>query len=87
MLCGFLRDELGRRFVQPEGAFYLMLDVRDTGRDSLSVALDLLKDGVATIPGAAFGSEGEGFLRLSFACEQPTLLEGLGRLKRSRVFR
>ena len=58
-----------------------MLSVEETGLDSLSASLELIKDKVATIPGAAFGSEGEGFLRLSFACQPSSLELGLMRLE------
>ena len=34
-----------------------------------------------TVPGAAFGSEGEGFLRVSFCAEREMLDEGVRRMK------
>jgi len=37
---------------------------------------------VITVPGAAFGSESEGFLRVSFCADQNTLTEGVQRIKR-----
>jgi len=51
--------------VAPDGAFYTMVDVRAYG-SSLEVAEAMLEAGVVTVPGNAFGSEGEGFLRCSF---------------------
>jgi aspartate aminotransferase len=86
LICSYLETEIKRQFIRPEGAFYVMVDVSDLG-DSLSVALRLLEDKVATIPGAAFGSQGEGFLRISFASERQSLEEGLDRLRRSEYFR
>ena len=65
----------------PQGAFYFMLPVSYLGRPSLEVASELLKDQVATIPGGAFGSQGEGFLRISFAINPEELSLGLRRLK------
>ncbi|MDA2924632.1 pyridoxal phosphate-dependent aminotransferase [Acidobacteria bacterium AH-259-L09] len=82
LVCSWVERELGRPYVRPQGAFYLMLSVEDLKRDSFAVSLELLKDGVATIPGSAFGSEGEGFLRLSFACERGKIAEGMARLKK-----
>ena len=67
---------------EPQGAFYFMLPVSYLGRPSLEVASELLKDQVATIPGGAFGSQGEGFLRISFATNPEELRLGLRRLKR-----
>ena len=58
-----------------------MVSIEETGLDSLSASLALLQDKVATIPGAAFGSEGEGYLRLSFACRPESLERGLRRFE------
>ena len=80
--CSWIDDELGRRYIRPQGSFYLMLSVEDLEMDSFSVCSELLDDGVATIPGSAFGSEGEGFLRLSFACDRNRLEAGLTCLKK-----
>lgn len=81
-LCSLVDRRLRVPYVRPEGAFYLMLSLSDFEIDSLSVSLELLKDGVATIPGAAFGSQGEGYLRISFACEQERIAEGISRIEK-----
>ena len=73
---------MGQSFVPPDGAFYVMVSIEETGLDSLSASLELLQDKVATIPGAAFGSEGEGYLRLSFACRPESLKRGLRRFEK-----
>jgi aspartate/methionine/tyrosine aminotransferase len=78
-LLGLLRSELGLRCVTPEGAFYAMVDVSRYG-DSLCVAEAGLEQGVVTIPAAAFGSEGAGFLRISFCANEANLSEGVRRL-------
>jgi aspartate aminotransferase len=65
--------------VEPEGAFYTMVDVRDFGT-SMEVAETLLGAGVVTIPGSAFGSESEGFLRVSFCADLPVLEKGVKRI-------
>ena len=79
--CRWLGRRMGQAFVPPDGAFYVMVSVEETGLDSLSASLELLQDKVATIPGAAFGSEGEGYLRLSFACLPESLKKGLRRFE------
>lgn len=56
-----------------------MLDTRAYG-DSMIVAETMLQHGVITVPGRAFGEEGEGFLRLSFCAEQSALAEGVRRM-------
>lgn len=75
-----LSSELKLTAVAPDGAFYAMVDVRAHG-DSMSVAEKLLEHGVITVPGSAFGSEGEGYLRISFCAEPPVIKEGLRRMK------
>jgi aspartate aminotransferase len=78
-LLRLLREQLGLRCVTPEGAFYTMVDVSGYG-DSLSVAEAGLEQGVVTIPASAFGSEGNGFLRISYCADEPKLTEGVRRL-------
>jgi aspartate/methionine/tyrosine aminotransferase len=78
-LLGLLRAA-GLRCVTPDGAFYTMVDIRDYG-SSMEVAEVILADGVVTVPGNAFGSEGEGFLRVSFCADLPVLTEGVKRME------
>jgi len=80
-LLKLIDAELGLRAVTPDGAFYTMLDVSEFG-PSMKVAEALLAARVITVPGAAFGSEGEGFLRVSFCADYDTLAEGVERIKR-----
>jgi aspartate/methionine/tyrosine aminotransferase len=72
--------ELKLRAVSPDGAFYSMLDT-GSDHDSISVAEALLDQGVITVPGAAFGSEGEGYLRVSLCADEEKLAEGVARIK------
>ena len=83
-LFGLIDAELGLRAVAPEGAFYTMLDVSSFG-ESIRVANALLDEGVITVPGAAFGSEAEGFLRVSFCADHDTLAEGVRRIKKGLI--
>jgi aspartate/methionine/tyrosine aminotransferase len=80
-MLGLIESELGMRAVEPEGAFYTMLDVSDYG-SSMEVAEALLEERVITVPGGGFGSEAEGFLRVSFCADHETLTEGVRRIKR-----
>ena len=58
----------GIRCLKPHGAFYLFPNVAGFGRTSKEIADRLLEEaGVAALPGTAFGSQGEGYLRFSFA--------------------
>ena len=80
-LLQLIESELGLRAVKPDGAFYTMLDVSEYG-SSFKVADALLSERVITVPGAGFGSESEGFLRVSFCANHETLTEGVQRIKR-----
>lgn len=75
--------EIGFDVVKPEGAFYLFPSVRKFGLDSTAFSLSLLdQERVAVVPGSAFTSYGEGFVRLSYGCSSDTLREALDRLER-----
>jgi aspartate aminotransferase len=78
-LLALLRS-VGLRCVTPEGAFYTMVDVSSYG-SSVEVAEAMLDSGVVTVPGSAFGSESEGFLRVSFCTDLPVLTEGVARMR------
>jgi len=78
-LLGLLRSRLGLPAVEPDGAFYTMVGVAAYG-PSLEVAEALLRRGVITVPGGTFGSEAEGFLRVSFCVEESALTEAVRRI-------
>jgi aspartate aminotransferase len=80
-LLNLVDTELGLQAVPPDGAFYTMLDVSKYG-PSMQVAEALLEERVITVPGAAFGKESEGFLRVSFCANENTLTEGVNRIKK-----
>ena len=74
-----IERDLKLPYVQGEGAYYIMLDVSQFG-PSMATAMALLEQRVITVPGSAFGSEGEGFLRLSFSIEASRIEEGIRRI-------
>jgi aspartate aminotransferase len=80
-LLKLIDSQLDLRAVTPDGAFYTMVDVSKYG-ESMKVADALLEAGVITVPGVAFGSESEGFLRVSFCADHDTLAEGVERMRR-----
>ena len=65
-----------------DGAFYSFLAIPPSvGGDSLQVAQRVLAETrVVTIPGAAFGAAGEGWLRISYAGEDAAIQEGITRV-------
>jgi aspartate aminotransferase len=58
----------GFRCQEPKGAFYVFPNIQETGWRSDDLATALLEEaGVACLPGTAFGTLGEGYLRFSVA--------------------
>jgi len=69
--------------IDPPGAFYVLVDMRHFGRDSLTLAFEILdKAHVALGPGRDFGEAAEGFVRFSFATAREEIEEALRRLAR-----
>ena len=66
----------------PQGAFYIFMNIKELGKSSMEMAEYLLETAkVAMVPGSAFGSEGEGYIRLSYACSYEELVEACARIK------
>jgi aspartate/methionine/tyrosine aminotransferase len=66
----------------PEGAFYAFPNIRGTGMSSREAADTLLYEaGVAVLSGTAFGRNGEGYLRLSYANSYENLEKALERMR------
>jgi aspartate/methionine/tyrosine aminotransferase len=67
--------------VLPKGAFYAFPNISRLGVDSRTFANLLLDEyGVATLSGTAFGSYGEGYLRISYANSIENIDKALGRI-------
>ncbi|MFC0112435.1 pyridoxal phosphate-dependent aminotransferase [Kibdelosporangium aridum] len=65
----------------PDGSFYVFPDIRDTGLTAQQVSDFLTEEySVATVAGTAFGSLGEGHIRITYACPDNVLDEGIERL-------
>jgi aspartate/methionine/tyrosine aminotransferase len=68
---------------KPQGAFYMFPNITGTGRSSAEVANLFLEHGVAVLPGPAFGSHGEGYLRLVFANSMENISRALERMEQA----
>ncbi|MBR7118415.1 MAG: pyridoxal phosphate-dependent aminotransferase [Helicobacteraceae bacterium] len=65
----------------PQGAFYLFINIKKVNPDSMAFCKDLLeKEGVALVPGIAFGVDG--YVRFSFACSEEHIKAGITRIDR-----
>lgn len=79
--------ELNIPHTDPQGAYYVMVDISEFGYDSdLEFCEDLIKNvGVAAVPGSSFFKEDENrYIRFHFAKKDETLLAALDRLKDMR---
>ncbi len=69
--------------VEPTGAFYVLANAKHYSTDSYGLAFDILKEAkVGLAPGIDFGSNAEGFLRVSYANSLENIKEGTDRLEK-----
>ena len=78
-VCSRLK-KMGLSFPEPEGAFYVFVDIRKFGMDSATFCTRMIREGkVAAVPGSCFGAEG--YLRLSYCYSDEELKKGLDRME------
>jgi len=76
-------NDIGLPCFDPKGAFYAFPSIKATGMNSEEFAEKLLrKEKVAVVPGTAFGTCGEGFVRCCYATSLPNIEEALQRIER-----
>ena len=79
MVDGF--RAMGLKVVEPEGAFYVFPSIKETGLTSMEFCRRLLQEQkVAVIPGDAFGSCGEGYIRCSYAYSKDVIKKCLEKI-------
>jgi aspartate aminotransferase len=72
----------GIHCLKPAGAFYVFPNVKQIPLSSEALADYLMKEaGVSLLPGTAFGKQGEGYLRLSYANSLDNISEALERIR------
>ena len=81
VILGLIRDMPYVKVRDPEGAFYVFIDVRESPiPDDMEFCEKLLEEKyVAAVPGTAFFAPG--FVRFSYACSMDNIREGMQRLK------
>ena len=78
-----LKNIPGMKLVEPKGAFYLFPDIRAFGLSSKEFCDRLLEEErVVCVPGSAFGSKGEGFIRMAYTADAVKIREAMERLAR-----
>lgn len=76
-------NRLGLKTFEPRGAFYAFPSIQASGMDDETFAEKLLREeGVAVVPGNAFGPGGEGFVRTCYATAYEKIEEALHRMER-----
>ncbi len=70
-----LKNISGISYTVPKGAFYYFIDVSKIEKNTEKFCEELLKSGLALVPGEAFGYPG--FVRLSFSTSTKNLIEGI----------
>ena len=68
--------------IEPDGAFYMLLNARQLSASSYDLAFEILEQaGVGVTPGIDFGKNAEGYIRLSYANSLENIKEGLNRIE------
>jgi aminotransferase len=76
-------NEIGLETFMPQGAFYAFPKIGASGLDDEEFAQRLLEEEkVAVVPGSAFGSGGEGFVRCSYATHYDKIEQALERMEK-----
>lgn len=80
MAVKMFNDIPGLSVMNPDGAFYLYVNIKEVEADSMKFCKELLaQKGVATVPGVGFGCDG--YFRFSFATDDVTIQEGIKRIQ------
>lgn len=67
----------------PDGSFYVFPDIRGTGMTAQQFADYMIENyQVGVVAGTAFGDRGEGHIRLTYACPDDLLEEGIDRIRK-----
>jgi arginine:pyruvate transaminase len=83
LVCATLAPCPALRALPPEAGMFLLVDVRGTGLTGDAFARGLLEaEAVAVMPGASFGAQAEGFIRLSLTVPDDMLAEACRRILR-----
>jgi aminotransferase len=82
LLVDGLSEISGMRCFKTQGSFCTFINIKDFGVPSRVFAESLLDNAkVLTVAGSAFGSMGEGYLRMCFANSDENIDEAVRRLK------
>jgi arginine:pyruvate transaminase len=83
LLSGILAEAPNCRVTPPEGGMFVLMDIRGTGLEAKTFALQLLaRENLAVLPCDGFGPSAVGHLRISLTAPEPRLAEAGRRIAR-----
>lgn len=82
LMVSMLSKVPGFKVFKTEGSFCVFINIKDYHVDSFEFCKELLEEAhVLTVPGTAFGSQGQGYIRMCFANSDENIVEGCTRIK------
>lgn len=82
LMYSILSEVPGFKVFKTEGSFCVFINIKDYHMDSFEFCKELLNEAhVLTVPGTAFGSQGQGYIRMCFANSDENITEGCNRIK------
>ncbi len=82
LMVSMLSEVPGFKVFRTEGSFCVFINIKDYHIDSFAFCKELLEEAhVLTVPGTAFGSQGQGYIRMCFANSDENIVEGCTRIK------
>lgn len=78
-------DANGIKYINPDGAFYVFMQLNDT-MDDVIYANQLLNDyKICVVPGSAYGKSGQGYVRISYSIGDDDLIIGMNKIIESII--
>lgn len=82
ILIDNLKSVKGLSWIEPQGTFYVFVNISQTGLSSMDFAYKLLKEQhIAVVPGTTYGENGEGYIRVALTKSESDILEAAARLR------
>lgn len=83
LLLDRIKEMSGVRALKPEGAFYVFMNISETGMKSEEFSEKLLnQEKVVTVPGSSFGQYSDNFVRLAYPLKKDRINEASDRIER-----
>ena len=81
-----MNDIPGVSCITPQGAFYTFPTFQGYDLNSVQLATYLLREAhIACVPGTAFGTSGEGYVRMAYSADYDSIEAGIERMHTALV--